>query len=49
MNKKVISKITSGVLLCTMLAYTTPVLAFTKDETVYSKIDSNGNLSLIHI
>lgn len=43
MNKKVISKITSGVLLCTMLAYTTPVLAFTKDETVYSKIDSNGN------
>ena len=43
MNKKVISKITSGVLSCTMLAYTTPVLAFTKDETVYSKIDSNGN------
>lgn len=43
MNKKVISKITSGVLLCTMLAYTTPVLAFTKDETIYSKIDSNGN------
>ena len=43
MNKKVISKITSGVLLYTMLAYTTPVLAFTKDETVYSKIDSNGN------
>ena len=43
MNKKVISKITSGLLLCTMLAYTTPVLAFTKDETVYSKIDSNGN------
>ena len=43
MNKKVISKITSGVLLCTMFAYTTPVFAFTKDETVYSKIDSNGN------
>ncbi len=38
MNKKIIS----GVLLCTMLAYTTPVLAFTKDETVYSKIDANG-------
>lgn len=43
MNKKVISKITSSVLLCTMFAYTTPVFAFTKDETVYSKIDSNGN------
>lgn len=39
MNKKIIS----GVLLCTMLAYTTPVLAFTKDETVYSKTDANGN------
>lgn len=43
MNEKVISKITSSVLLCTMFAYTTPVFAFTKDETVYSKIDSNGN------
>lgn len=42
MNKKVISKITSGVLLCTMLAYTTPVLAYTKDETVYSKQQANG-------
>ena len=39
MNKKIIS----GALLCTMLAYTTPVLAFTKDETVYSKTDANGN------
>lgn len=39
---KVIKKITSGVLLCSMLAYTTPVLAFTKEETVYSKIDVNG-------
>lgn len=39
MNKKIIS----GALLCTMLAYTTPVLAFTKDETVYSKTDVNGN------
>lgn len=39
MNKKIIS----GALLCTMLTYTTPVLAFTKDETVYSKTDVNGN------
>ena len=43
MNKKIISKITSSILLCTIIAYTTPVFAFTKDETVYSKIDSNGN------
>lgn len=37
------SRITSSILLCTIIAYTTPVFAFTKDETVYSKIDSNGN------
>lgn len=43
MNKKIISIITSSILLCTIIAYTTPVFAFTKDETVYSKIDSNGN------
>lgn len=43
MNKKIISRITSSILLCTIIAYTTPVFAFTKDETVYSKIDSNGN------
>lgn len=43
MNKKIISRITSSILLCTIMAYTTPVFAFTKDETVYSKIDSNGN------
>lgn len=42
--KKMITKLTSGVLLCTMLTYTTPLFAFTKDETVYSKLDSNGNV-----
>lgn len=41
--KKFITKITSGVLLCTMITYTTPLFAFTKDETVYSKLDSTGN------
>lgn len=41
--KKFMSKITSGVLLCTMITYTTPLFAFTKDETVYSKLDSTGN------
>ena len=42
-DKKIISKITSGVLLGTMLVYQAPVLAFTKDETVYSKLDASGN------
>ena len=43
MNHKIISKITSGALLCTMVAYTAPVLAYTKDETVYSKINNSGD------
>ena len=42
-DKKIISKVTSGVLLGTMLVYQAPVLAFTKDETVYSKLDASGN------
>lgn len=37
-------KITSSILLCSMLCYTMPILAFTKDETVYSKLDGNGNV-----
>lgn len=41
MNKK-ITKLTSTILLTTMLAYTTPILAFTKEETVYSKINTKG-------
>lgn len=44
MNKKIITKITTSALLCTMFAYTTPILAYTKDETVYSKMDSNGDI-----
>lgn len=39
---KVKNKIVSSVLLCTMCAYTMPVFAYTKDETVYTKINSNG-------
>lgn len=35
-------KIISGALLCTMCAYTMPVLAFTKEETVYSKLTKEG-------
>jgi putative membrane protein len=44
MNNKIILKTLSGALLCTMFAYTVPVLAYTKDETVYSKLDSNGSV-----
>lgn len=29
-------------MLCTICAYSTPIFAFTKDETVYSKVDSKG-------
>ena len=41
MNKK-IQKITSICLLGTMVLYTLPVAAFTKDETVYSNAKANG-------
>lgn len=41
MNSRV-SKIAAGILLGTMLTYTLPVAAFTKDETVYSNLKSNG-------
>ena len=42
MNNKVISKVISGTLLCSMVGYTLPVFAYTKDETVYSKLDNEG-------
>lgn len=42
MKSKIKTKIISCALLSTMCSYTLPVLAFTKDETVYSKIDSEG-------
>ena len=41
MNSRV-SKIAAGILLGTMLTYTLPVAAFTKDETVYSNLKSDG-------
>lgn len=43
MSKKIISKTISVMLLGTMAFYTLPVFAFTKDETVYSDLDSKGN------
>lgn len=42
MNSKKITKVVSSILLCTMTLYTAPVFGFTKDETVYTKYDSNG-------
>lgn len=41
MNDK-FSKISASILLGTMLVYTLPVAAFTKDETVYTNAKSNG-------
>ena len=43
MNKNLGMKIVSSMLLGTMCLYTVPVFAYTKDETVYSKMNSNGN------
>ena len=44
MKSKIITKLTSGLLLCTMFAYTMPVLAYTKEEKVFTKLDSNGEV-----
>ena len=41
MNNKIISKVVSGTLLFSMVGYTLPVLGYTKDETVYSKLDDS--------
>ena len=38
-----ITKIISACTLVSMLSYTLPVLAYTKEETVYSKVDAEGN------
>lgn len=43
MNKKLENKIIPVVLLGTMFAYTLPVYANTKEETVYTKQDNSGN------
>ena len=42
MNNKFMKKMTSGILLCTVIAYTTPIFAYTKEESVYCKLDVNG-------
>lgn len=43
MNHKVISKLVAGTLLFSMVGYALPVFAYTKEETVYTKLDSKGN------
>ena len=43
MMKKMGTKLISSTLLFSMLAYSSaPVLAYTKEESVYSKLDNNG-------
>ncbi len=42
MKIKIKRKIISATLLCSICTYTLPVLAYTKDETVYSKINNEG-------
>lgn len=42
MNSNIRRKIISSTLLCSMCAYTLPVFAYTKDETVYSKMNKDG-------
>lgn len=45
MLKKVGIKLLTSTIICTILAYfTAPVFAYTKDESVYSKLDNNGNV-----
>lgn len=43
MSKKIFLKTVSGILLCSIIGYTVPVFAYTKEETVYSKLDTYGN------
>ena len=36
------NKIVASILLCSICTYTLPVFAYTKDETVYTKVNSQG-------
>ena len=42
MKTNKIGKIISGITVVSMLCYTMPVMAYTKEETVYSKLDEKG-------
>lgn len=41
---KIIKKTVSVMMICTMLAYTMPVMAYTNEETIYSKLNASGNV-----
>ena len=43
MDNKFFKKVTAGALALSFIGYSAPVFAFTKDETVYSKLDSTGS------
>ena len=36
-------KVVSLLLLCSMMCYTMPIMAYTNDENIYIKMDSKGN------
>lgn len=41
MKEKFILKVTSSILLFTMLSINTPIFALSKEETVYTKLDAS--------
>lgn len=43
MSKKIEKRIVASALLCSMAAYSLPVFGYTKEESVYTKLDSDGN------
>ena len=43
MNKNFLNKLISFGLLCSILTYSLPVFSYMNEETVYSKLDSEGN------
>ena len=42
MKNKSILKVISSLTLVSMMCYTLPVMAYTKEETIYSKLDASG-------
>ena len=44
MSKRIIMKVISGIVLCSMFAYVSPVFAYNKEEIVYSKAKPNGDV-----
>ena len=47
MKNNIISKAVAGLALVSMVGYTVPVFAYTKDETVYAKLKENGEINLL--